>query len=82
MTPNPFSGLLHSRKFWLLILDTIISGVSYTVTRYAAPQATSDVLFFVGLMQPVFVALIAAITSEDNAERKLIAIAGTKPTTK
>lgn len=73
MTPNPFAALLHSRKFWLLILDTLVSGATYAITKYAAPQAANDALFFIGLLQPVFVALIAAITSEDNAERRYIA---------
>lgn len=72
MSPNPFSGLLHSRKFWLLILDTLIAGVTYFVTKYAAPAFVKDALFFIGLLQPVFIALIAAITSEDNAERKKV----------
>ena len=71
MNPNPFVGLLHSRKFMTLILDTVISTVVLFGGWYLAPQALDRVVAAIAVYQPVFIALIAAITAEDNAERKL-----------
>jgi uncharacterized membrane protein HdeD (DUF308 family) len=65
MNPNPFAALLHSRKFWLLILDTVISLSLYFVTKYE-PQALDDVKFVILALQPVFVTIILAIAWNDN----------------
>ena len=69
MNPNPFSGLLHSRKFWLLILDTVISLAIYFISKYV-PGAAEDVKLVIGLLQPVFVSIILAIAVEDAALNK------------
>jgi len=66
MNPNPFLSLLHSRKFWLLILDTVISLVLYFVGKYAQ-VAFEDVKFAVLALQPVFVAIILAVAWEDSS---------------
>ena len=73
MNPNPFVGLLHSRKFMTLILDTVISTAVLFGGWYLAPQALDRVVAAIAIYQPVFIALIAAITAEDNAERKMVA---------
>ena len=65
MQPNPFSALLHSRKFWLMILDLVISLSLYFVAKYAAAPVAEDVKWVIGLLQPIFVALISAIAYED-----------------
>ena len=61
--------LLKSRKFWLLILDTVISMIAYFVGKYMGAQG-EDVLFVVGMLQPVFVALILSIAVEDAASKR------------
>lgn len=71
MSPNPFAALLHSRKFWLLILDVVVSMSTYFITKYAAPAAANDILYVIGGLQPVFVTLIGAIAVEDNGQRRL-----------
>ena len=71
MNPNPFAGLLHSRKVWTLILDTVVSSVILFGGWYLSPQYLDRVVAVIGIYQPVFIALILAITAEDNAERKL-----------
>ena len=71
MNPNPIKGLLVSRKFLTLILDTIISTAILVGGWYMSPQSLDRVVVVIGIYQPVFIALIAAITAEDNAERKL-----------
>ncbi len=67
MAPNPFKALLYSRKFWLLILDTVVSLVLYFVGKYA-PLAAEDVKFAILGLQPVFVAIIIAIAWEDSSK--------------
>lgn len=66
---NPVSLLFKSRKFWLLILDTVIAIILYTVSAFV-PQFKEHVVFFVGILQPVFVMLIVAIAIEDAAEKR------------
>ena len=66
MKPNPFLGLLHSRKFWLAMLDLLIGMVTYFVARYA-PQAGDDVKFVFASIQPVLLLVIGAIAYEDKA---------------
>jgi hypothetical protein len=61
--------LLHSSKFMLLVLDTIIVIALYSVEKYA-PGSAADVKFYVGALQPVFIALIASIAHEDAAEKR------------
>ena len=63
------SSLLKSRKFWLAVLDVIISTAAYFVTKYVAPEIGNDILWLIGAWQPVIVALIAGIAIEDGAER-------------
>jgi hypothetical protein len=67
MSPNPFSALLHSRKFWLAILDTIFALTTFFVAKYA-PTAAEDVKFVFVTLQPVFVAVILAIAWEDTKQ--------------
>jgi drug/metabolite transporter (DMT)-like permease len=63
-------GLLQSRKFWLLILDTVISVATFAVGHYVAPQYSEAALFLIGALQPVFVAIIGGIALEDAAEKR------------
>ena len=65
---SPFLLLLRSRKFLLLVLDTAISLILYFVGKYL-PVAFEDVELVIGLLQPVFVAIIIAIAIEDAAEK-------------
>ena len=65
-----FKSLFHSRKFWLLVLDTVISLALYFVGKYAAPGIFEDVQMVIYGLQPVFVALIVAIAMEDSAALK------------
>lgn len=72
---NPVQALFRSRKFLLLVLDTVIQLVTYFITKYAAPALAEDVLFFIGVQQPVWVAIIVAIAYEDGQAKR----AGTFP---
>jgi hypothetical protein len=70
------NGLLQSRKFWLLIVDTVVSVASYFITKYVNPEAAKDALFLIAAMQPVFVMVIAGIAIEDAAEKRTITTSG------
>lgn len=62
--------LLHSSKFWTLVLDTVISLALFFSLKYLAPAAYEDVEFIILAIQPVFVALIGAIAWEDSAAKR------------
>jgi hypothetical protein len=64
---NPWKLLFRSRKFWLMILDTVISLVTFFVTKYAAPSAVEDVKVIILTLQPMFVMLIFSVAYEDAA---------------
>ena len=66
---SPFSGLLKSRKFWLSILNVALSTAIFFVAKYVNPEAAEDVLWLIGSWQPIFVAVIVGIVSEDNNVR-------------
>ena len=53
-----------------MVLDVIVSGATFFIGKYAGADG-QDMLFVIGLLQPVFVTVIASVTLEDNAERKL-----------
>lgn len=63
MLIKPLNDLLWSRKFMLLVFDTIISILLYFFAD------VPNVEFLIGALQPVFVALIYSIAVEDAAEK-------------
>lgn len=67
---SPITGLLRSRKFLLLCLDTVISLALFFVGKYAVPELATDIEFAIGALQPVFVSLIIAISVEDAAAKR------------
>ena len=64
---NGFSMLIRSRKFWLMILDVVISTATYFITRLVSPEIGKDILWVIGSWQPVIVMLIYSIALEDAA---------------
>ena len=67
--PDAIDHLFRSRKFLLLLLDTVVSLATYFVGKYASPLAAQDLLFLIASIQPVFVAVIAGIAYEDGQEK-------------
>lgn len=61
--------IFKSRKFWLLVADTVFSVASYLVTAYAAPEMKETVLYLIGAIQPVVIAVIIGIAVEDAAAK-------------
>lgn len=67
---NPLESLLRSRKFWLMILDVVVSIATYIAGNLLGEQAREMVLWLIGLLQPVFVAIITAIAYEDGQAKR------------
>ena len=66
---DAFGSLLRSRKFMLLLLDTVVSLLTFFVGKYATPATAQDLLTVIGILQPVFVMMIYSIALEDSAEK-------------
>jgi len=66
---NPFQMLLKSRKFLLLVLDTVISLILWGVGLWL-PQYTEQINQLILILQPVFVSVIGGIAVEDAAEKR------------
>ena len=58
-------ALIYSRKFWLLIIDTVVSIATYFITKYLGADG-KDWLFLIGALQPIFVFVVCAIAYEDG----------------
>jgi uncharacterized Tic20 family protein len=63
-------ALLKSRKFWLLVLDVVISVSLHFVGQYGTPAAYDNIQFLIVTLQPVFVTIIGAIAYEDGQAAK------------
>ena len=62
---NPIKALFSSRKFLLMLLDTIVSISLYFVGKYI-PGAEADIKFVILGLQPVIISVILAIAYEDG----------------
>ena len=62
--------ILKSRKFWLMIVDVFVSAATYFIGRYVSPDAAKDILFCIGLLQPVVISVIIGIAVEDAATKR------------
>lgn len=60
------SRLLQSSKFWLLVLDIVVTLVLYFATKYLAPSAVADIKIVIATLQPLFIMIIGAIAYEDG----------------
>ncbi len=67
---NPFQALLKSRKFLVLVLDTVVSLVLYFSAKYLAAGAVEDIKTVILALQPVVLVLIGAIAYEDGQAMK------------
>lgn len=71
MNPNPFSGLLHSRRFWTLMLDAVLSTIVLAGGLFFKPQDLDIAIKVIAIYQPVFITLIGAFTVDDTQATKL-----------
>lgn len=63
--------ILKSRKFWLVVVDAVVSIVTMAVTLYLANdvETRAFVLGTIAALQPVVIALINGIATEDAAQK-------------
>jgi len=57
--------LWKSRKFWLLILDIVVSSALFFGGEYLGPQELELAKFVIGALQPVFLMLIGMYTYQN-----------------
>jgi hypothetical protein len=69
-------SIFKSRKFWIAVLDAVVSIVTMAVTLYLANdiETRGFVLGILAAVQPVFVALINGIATEDAAAKNADAV--------
>lgn len=61
--------ILKSRKFWIMVVDIVVSIATYFLTKYAAPALAGDILFLIAALQPAVLFVIGGIALEDAAEK-------------
>lgn len=66
-TGDAFRMLAQSRKFWVMVLDVLISLVLYFVTKYAGGYL-DDVKYVILALQPVVWVVIFAIAKDNTTE--------------
>jgi hypothetical protein len=62
--------LLHSSKFWLLVLDVVISTILFFLTLFMKPDDVVKVMGLIATIQPIFIVIIKAICDEDVAKHE------------
>ena len=68
---NVAGKLFSSRRFWFMVVNVVVSVTTYFVAKYTNPEISKDVLFLLGLLQPVVITVIVAYTYDDTQEAKL-----------
>ena len=54
-----------SRKFWITVVDVIVSTAVYFIGRYVAPEIGKDILWLIGTWQPIVILLIVTYTIQN-----------------
>ena len=57
--------LLRSRKFWILLMDVVVSCALFFGAKYIAPGAFADIKFVIGILQAPVLFLITAYTVQN-----------------
>jgi len=65
---DPLKALFKSRKFWLLVLDGVISLALLVIAEFA-PNFQEMANQLIAILQPIFVAVIVGIFVEDAAQK-------------
>ena len=58
--------LWKSRKFWIVVLDVIVSSALFFGAKYIAPEAFDEVKFVIGVLQAPVLLLITAYTVQNS----------------
>jgi hypothetical protein len=62
--------ILKSRKFWLMVVDVVISLTGVLLGWYLAPESAERIMTIIAILQPVVISLIVGIAVEDAAEKR------------
>ena len=65
---DPLKALFKSRKFWLLVMDGVISLALLVIAKFA-PNFQEMANQLIAILQPIFVAVIVGIFVEDAAAK-------------
>ena len=57
----------ESRKFRIMLFDTVVAILVYAVSKFVAPLYSQDILWLIAAIQPVVLSLIVGIAVEDAA---------------
>ena len=60
-------SIFKSRKFWLAMLDVVISSALFFGAKYMDPSAAENINFIIGVIQAPFIMVIGGIAYEDAA---------------
>lgn len=61
-------ALIHSRKFWIMVIDLVVSLVLHYAGKMS-PALLGETQYLIAVLQPVFVAVIGGIAWEDAAAK-------------
>jgi len=67
-------NIFKSRKFWIMVCDTLISTATYLLTAFADPAVAEKVIWVILAWQPVVVSVIIGIAIEDAATIKSLGV--------
>ena len=60
-------SIWKSRKFWIMVVDVVVSLVTYFVGRYVSPEAGKDIMTIVLSLQPIIISVVVSITVQNVA---------------
>lgn len=63
-------SLFKSRKFYLMIVDVVVSLTGLMLGWWLAPQEADRIMAVVAIVQPVIISVIIGIAVEDAAEKR------------
>ena len=58
--------LWKSRKFWIVVLDVLVSSALFFGAKYIAPESFDDIKFVIGILQAPILLLITAYTVQNS----------------
>lgn len=61
MEPSIFS----SRKFYIMVVDVVVSLVTYFTGKYLNPESAKDILFLIGALQPIVLLVVGSIALQN-----------------
>jgi len=60
-------NIWQSRKFWITVVDVVVSLTTYFIGKYLNPEAAKDIMTLVLALQPVILLLVTSYTVQNIA---------------